>query len=67
MACREAICVIVVHAEPVPALVGETIRRILVVVGRARPACLMVKHVAGGAQAGREMPGLLADRQSMTD
>jgi hypothetical protein len=60
MGRREVVRVIVVHAEPVPSLIGKTIRRILVVVRRARPACWMVKHVAGGAQAGREVPGLLA-------
>lgn len=70
MARREAVRVIVVHVEPLPALVSETIRLIsivVIVVGRARSACLMVKHVAGDAQAGREMPGLLAESQSMTD
>lgn len=67
MTRREVVGVIVVHAEPVPSLIGETIRRIFVVVRMARPACWIVKHVAGGAQAGREMPGLLAERQSMTD
>jgi hypothetical protein len=43
MTRRETVRVIVVHAEPVPSLIGETIRRILVVVvvvvRMARPAC----------------------------